>query len=73
MVILFYYRYRWFKDGVEYKNPGVNQEVIEDMLPTGSRLHVRGALESAVYTCEIAGQAGRVLESCHVTVVKGQY
>ena len=60
--------YKWFKDGLEFKNPGRNKEVIEDTLPTGSRLHVRDAQESAVYTCEIAGQAGRVLESCHVTV-----
>ena len=70
--LISFYSYKWFKDGLEFKNPGWNEEVIEETLPTGSRLHVQNAQESAVYTCEIAGQAGRVLESCHVTVTEGQ-
>ena len=73
-VISFYpsCRYQWFNNDYPLHEGGVNDEVIEDMFPSGSRLNVRNARSSANYTCKIAGQAGQVLESCRITVTNSK-
>lgn len=64
------FRYNWYRGGM-LLSPSHNEEVAEDLFPTGSRLTVRKALVSEVYTCIInSAKSGQVKESCQVTVAK---
>ena len=62
--------YTWWRDD-ELLEAGPNDEVVEDLYPTGSRVRVRSAKVSAVYTCEVESPAGKSREQCHVSVSPG--
>ena len=64
--------YHWLRDGEGPIDPGPNQEVVEDLYPTGCRLTVQSAQVSAVYTCEVESPAGKVRETCRLTVTSGK-
>ena len=59
--------YTWWKDN-EILIAGPNDEVVEDLYPTGSRIRVRSAQVSAVYTCEVENPSGKSREECHLSV-----
>lgn len=62
------YGYNWLKSG-EILNPIRENEQIEDLYPTGSRLIIPNASRSAVYTCLAITPAGTALRESHITVV----
>ena len=59
--------YTWWKDN-EILIAGPNDEIVEDLYPTGSRIRVRSAKVSAVYTCEVESPSGKSREECHLSV-----
>ena len=63
--------YTWWRDE-EILEAGPNDEVIEDMYPTGSRVRVRSAHISAVYTCEVQSPVGKSQEQCHLSISSGK-
>ena len=52
---------------------GPNHELVEELLPTGSRLRVETLYDSAKYTCTVTGEAGQVSGTAAIHVLNGQY
>ncbi|XP_050403368.1 uncharacterized protein LOC126819404 isoform X2 [Patella vulgata] len=64
------FQYTWFKNGVEIE-AGNGEEIIEDLLPAGSRLLVRRVTSDANYTCYITNSAGTSNLTAYVFVLPG--
>jgi len=62
------YGYNWLKNG-EILNPIRENEQIEDLYPTGSRIIVPRASRSATYTCLATTPAGTAMRESQITVV----
>ena len=65
------FRYVWERDGKEL-SAGPNEEVVEQLLPTGTRLSMARVRQSAVYKCTIVSQAGMVDDTAYISVINSQ-
>ena len=63
-------QYSWEKDGQPLVQ-GLNEEIMEDMLPRGSRVKLT-AREPAVYTCTVRSEAGENSDSSRLFILEGQ-
>lgn len=64
------FSYTWKRNGDDMIR-GANEEVVEQLLPTGSRLSIPSLKEPAVYTCTITSQAGSISDDAYVAVLNG--
>lgn len=62
------YGYNWLKNG-EILNPIRENEHIEDLYPTGSRVLIYKASRSATYTCLATTPAGTAFKESRISVV----
>ncbi|ESO86665.1 hypothetical protein LOTGIDRAFT_166940 [Lottia gigantea] len=62
--------YRWYKNGVEIISDH-GDEIIEELIPAGSRLAVRRVTSDANYTCYITNTAGTSNLTAHVFLLPG--
>jgi hypothetical protein len=67
--LLSIYQYTWEMNG-ESLISGKNDEIVEEMLPSGSRLKLT-ARHPAIYTCIVRSQAGETRESCVLSILEG--
>lgn len=51
------FKYAWFR-GEKPLDPEENEEVVEDLVPTGARLTMKAARASSNYSCVVSNQAG---------------
>jgi hypothetical protein len=65
------FTYTWQRDGKTLVR-GENEEVVEQLLPTGIRLRIPSLIKSARYTCTISSAAGSVSQDSHVQVLNGK-
>ena len=65
------FKYVWARDGKRL-HPHINQEVEENMIPTGKRLNIQSAHHSAAYTCTVSNSAGTSRQTATVTVLAGK-
>ncbi|XP_070196079.1 uncharacterized protein, partial [Littorina saxatilis] len=64
------FTYKWLRNGQEVsKEESVNKEIVEDLLPSGSRLYIPRLSVSANYTCRVANKAGASEKSAFVFVI----
>ena len=50
---------------------GINEEIVEDMLPRGSRVKLT-AREPALYTCTVRSEAGVNEDSSRLFILEGK-
>ncbi|CAL1273714.1 unnamed protein product [Larinioides sclopetarius] len=60
--------YTWLKNG-RVLNPSTESEMAEDLFPAGSRILLREAVSSAMYSCIITSTAGSTRKDSIITVV----
>ncbi|GBL84389.1 hypothetical protein AVEN_117159-2 [Araneus ventricosus] len=60
--------YTWLKNG-RVLNPSTESEMAEDLFPAGSRILLREAVSSAMYSCIITSSAGSTRKDSIITVV----
>ena len=66
------YEYSWLRDNVPLV-PSFNKEVVEELVPTGSRLTLHDAQGSALYTCIVRNQAGHSQINSSIAVMSGNH
>lgn len=67
------FTYRWLRDGQEMNlRESLNQEMVEEMFPIGSRVELRRVTVSATYTCEVNSSAGTVRDHSKIAVILGK-
>ncbi|CAH1774702.1 unnamed protein product [Owenia fusiformis] len=58
------FKYHWLRN-----NKPVNKDMVEELLPTGSRLHIQYIRMSVVYTCVVRNEAGISSEESRIDVL----
>nr|KAG5703222.1 hypothetical protein BaRGS_034133 [Batillaria attramentaria] len=62
------FSYEWLRNGQPLGEPK-NGEVVEDLLPSGSRLYLTGVKKTANYTCRVVNSAGASQKQVFVFVI----
>lgn len=65
------FEYSWKRNGKTLM-PGPNGEIVEQLLPTGSRLSIPALKQSAMYSCTITSQAGSMEDYTEISLLRGE-
>lgn len=60
--------YNWLKNG-QIINPSKEDEQIEDLYPTGSRLLIKSSKQSAIYTCLVTTPWGTLSRTSTISII----
>ena len=67
------FQYTWYLgDHRIQQSTGDNDELVEDLLPAGSRLTIRNAQKSRSYKCVVESESGHAEDNVTLMVVKGK-